>query len=349
VSTQYTIGVGVPYKDAEKVRILLAKSNLLYNDKKPLKKNRLIFFPIKNSELINKLLQDIDYQIRECVFLKRTQTASFGEIIKNEFPDLNFNEITTKFDQLGEIAVLKIDPTKTTFHFRQRIGELILSQFPRINTVLNKSDIIDKTERIFPIEYLAGVKKTQTLHREYGLSIFIDLKHAYFNPRLAEEHNRIASIINKSEKILDLFTGVGPFALHCAHKVRCKVVAVDINPYAIYALKKSIKQNKLLGTVSPIIGDSRYVFRIKKYFNRVIINLPQSSIEYLPYVTTLLENSGIITFYQFIHKSKNPKSDIKKLIAAKMTNVNSYKELSIKIGREVSPSKVQMNVDIQII
>ena len=109
-----------------------------------------------------------------------------------------------------------------------------------------------------------------------------------------------------------------------------------------------MKRNKLLGNIHPIIGDSLNILRLQSYFDRVIINLPQISVNYLPFGVKLLKKSGVLTFYQFVSKSETPEIQIRELISKKLDNVISYKEQYIKEGREVSPSRIQANVDLQI-
>jgi tRNA (guanine37-N1)-methyltransferase len=177
-----------------------------------------------------------------------------------------------------------------------------------------------------------------------------DLRNAFFNPRLAEEHKRVSETVVEREVILDLFTGVGPFALHCTHEKLCTVYAIDINTFAINCLRRSIKKNKLRGKINPIIGDAGKILQKKGYFDRVIINLPEESLNYLEYATTLINNSngGIINLYQFIKKVDSPKEYIRTLITEKLKNNVEIKFLRIQSGREVSPSRIQMNIDLQI-
>ncbi|MFX1515233.1 MAG: class I SAM-dependent methyltransferase family protein [Promethearchaeota archaeon] len=346
-SKQSTLGVGVFPKDAEIVRHRLIKSNLLLHQKKPIKSQNLVIFPITDSTLIPNLLNDINFQILQIEFPSRLERQSIiKESLKKEFPQIQWEDVSLKYDQMGEIALMKLNSI-TSLSVRQRVGELILSSSPKIKTVINKSDIIEGFNRVYPIEHLAGEKILQTWHQEYGLFILVDLR-AYFNPRLAEEHNRVAMSVKPNEKILDLFTGVGSFALHCAKESPCNVVAIDINHHAIHALQKSIKRNKLQGNIYPIIGDSSSILRIRKYFDRIIINLPQVSMNYLSYSVKMLKKGGIITFYQFIPKSETPEKFIRKQISNKLTDVNSYKEQFFKVGREISPSRIQVNIDLQI-
>jgi len=346
-SQQPILGVGVPLKDAEVARLRLIKSNLIYFHKKPIKTQDFVYFPITDPKQIPKLLSDFSFKFQVWEFPSRSEHEPIIETLREEFPNVDWEVISLKFDQLGEIAVLKLDPSCTSLSFRQRVGELILSGTTKLKTVLNKSDVVEGINRVYPVEHLAGKKIWQTWHQEYGVLILVDLR-AYFNPRLAEEHHRVAMSVKPNEKILDLFTGVGSFALHCTKESQCDVAAIDINHHAIQALQRSIKRNKLQGKIHPIIGDSSSILRVRSYFDRIIINLPQVSVNYLPYSAKLLKKGGIITFYQFIPKSETPRKFIRELILKKLANINSYKEQYFKVGREVSPSRIQVNIDLQI-
>ncbi|MFX0174166.1 MAG: class I SAM-dependent methyltransferase family protein [Candidatus Hodarchaeota archaeon] len=342
------MGVGISPNDAEAARLLLIKFDLLDFKKRPIKTKDFVFFPILDQKLIPEVLNDFKFTIQTMNFPQRSIHEPIGKVLLKEFPNLDWGKISLKFDQIGEIAVLKLDPQYTTPLFRKRAGEEIISRFSKLKAILNKNDLVSGTERVYPIEYLAGEKISQTWHREYGVLIFVDIKRAYFNPRLAEEHHRVAMSVESNERILDLFTGVGSFALHCTKVTDCKVVAIDINPYAIFALQKSVKRNKLHGAIYPVIGDSRHILQKHHYFDRVIINLPYISGNFLSYASKLIKKKGILTFYQFFSKTENPKEKFLKLIEEELLNINSYKVLYFKVGREVSPSRIQINVDLQI-
>ncbi|MFX0052509.1 MAG: hypothetical protein ACFE8U_14585, partial [Candidatus Hermodarchaeota archaeon] len=92
----------------------------------------------------------------------------------------------------------------------------------------------------------------------------------------------------------------------------------------------------------------RHILKKQHYFDRVIINLPHFSGNFLSYASKLVKKKGILTFYHFIPKTENPKEKFQKLIEKELLNINSYKELYFKVGREVSPSRIQINVDLQI-
>ena len=70
--------------------------------------------------------------------------------------------------------------------------------------------------------------------------------------------------VPKDMTIVDLFTGVGPFAILIAktHK-NVKIVAIDINPHAIKLLKRNIKVNKVGSKVFPFLGDANQIVKHK--------------------------------------------------------------------------------------
>jgi tRNA (guanine37-N1)-methyltransferase len=283
------------------------------------------------------------------MFPENNLKPSIIDSLKVQFPDEPWDNISIKFDQIGDIGLLRLDPNKTTKAFREQVGTEIINRYPRIVTVVNKFDITNGVNRVFPIELLAGERKFDSWHKEYGVLIKVDLQRAYFNPRLAEEHRRISLDVSHGERILDLFTGVGPFALHCTKHQICTCFAVDINQNAINNLMMSIKRNKLKGSIIPIVGDSSRIIRENRYFDRVIMNLPGNAIQYLNFASKCVKNGGIITFYQFIKKANQPEEILAEMISRKLMDVSDYKILRNQIGREVSPSKIQMNIDIRIL
>jgi len=345
---RWNIGVGVPTEDAESARIRLLKANKLVSGKKPFRKDNLVFFPITDVMNIEKIIKNPDVIIGTYQFISRSKKIPLDELIKDNHPNLVKNNISLKFDQIGELIILKLDPIKTEISSRKYIGELILRHNPKVQTVLNKIDSIEGQKRLYPIEILAGKTQTTTWHHEYGLRIFCDVENAYFNPRLAEEHHRVGKSVFDGDLILDMFTGVGSFALHCAANSFCNIISVDINKYAIESLKRSISKNKLKGIINPIISDSTLFLNKKQSFNRIIINFPQNSWEYISLASKFLKKNGVITFYQFISKDDLSEAGISDILERKLKGLKSYKVIYHRIGREISPSRTQLNVDIQI-
>jgi release factor glutamine methyltransferase len=82
--------------------------------------------------------------------------------------------------------------------------------------------------------------------------------------------------VRKGETILDIGTGCGILGIIAAEKA-FKVVAVDINPYAILCAKENAKLNGVFDKMLLLQGDMFTAIRIEQKFDSIFFNAP-----YLP-------------------------------------------------------------------
>ena len=205
-------------------------------------------------------------------------------------------------DVIGDIAIIDIPPQLKSSE--KIIGEAILQTHRNIKTVLAKASAISGTYRVREYDFIAGEQKTQTIHKEFGCQYHVDVAKAYFSPRLSHEHERVASLVQKGEIVVDLFAGVGPFSILIAKKnPTVKVYAVDLNPEAVELLKVNVRANRVENRVLPILGDARQITssKLKGVGDRVIMNLPETAIEFVDAACQAIKpEGGIIHFYAFV-------------------------------------------------
>ncbi len=223
----------------------------------------------------------------------------FKDLLKESLPNDVLSRIPRSFYVVGDIALLSLDEDIAVRYGRE-IAKAIMQLHPSIKSVYARGPR-KGVERVTPLIHLGGERKTRTLHREYGVVIAVDIERAYFNPALGEEHKRVSDSVPDNSVVLDLFTGVGPFALHIAKKRTSYVIAMDINPYAISLLRESIALNKLKGFVEPIVIDSIALltnegFR-KESVDVAIMNLPLEAHKYVGYALKLVRTRGRIHVY----------------------------------------------------
>jgi tRNA (guanine37-N1)-methyltransferase len=253
------------------------------------------------------------------------------------------------YDLVGDIAVLEL-PEPLTEHAKQ-IGEAFLAIHPNFSTILAKKGAIAGTTRVRGYDLLAGEDKTQTVHIEYGCRIAVDLAVAYFSPRLLEEHQQIAKQVKDQEVILDMFTGVGPFALHIAKARKARVIAVDINEQAIALLQKSMTMNRFRGNIEPVAADVRTYIQenTQRDIDRVIMNHPSAAFDFVPDACHALKEKGVMHYYDFI-SGANPEAEL----SDKITNLVEHagrtvlKISRIRRVRDSAPYEYQMAVDLII-
>ncbi|MCC7572242.1 MAG: class I SAM-dependent methyltransferase family protein [Candidatus Methanofastidiosum sp.] len=317
------IGVRVSRSEAEKHRKTLLDIGVLDINFKIAYDDDFVLLPIK--EEINGY-NTIDYDFLPL----EKRKSSLREILSKKIPDSLLAKLRA-FDAIGNIALIQL--SDDLIPYEKIIGEALLELNPFIKAVFRK-DSIEGEYRVPKLELIAGNNVTETVYREFGVRILLDVSKVYFSPRLSEERKRIASLVKKDEIVLDMFCGVGPFSLMISKKSEPKkIYAIDINEMAIYYLKKNIALNKTYNIV-PIQGDSRS--EIKKIENpdRIIMNLPHSSFEFLSDVLSTYKNATV----HFYAVSENILSVKKKIIEKSTKHEKEIEFLSERVVKSYSPN-----------
>jgi tRNA (guanine37-N1)-methyltransferase len=299
----------VTKKDGEKTLIIASKLGL--SDKSlQIQKDAsadLLFIPItrapdtKELSLLKAEVTMLELQ-KQSFALKARQEKTLSEILQNELPSKLLSSLPRALDVIGDIAIIEV-PSELEGH-KTTLGAAILKTHRNLRTVLAKVGAISGIYRLREFGFIAGEHKTTTLHKEYGCSYYVDVAKAYFSPRLSHEHWRVASLVKSSELVVDLFAGVGPFAIPIAKSNKfARIYAIDINPEAIEYLKKNIRLNKVDNQVFPIVGDAYKVVKdtLQGVADRVIMNLPETANEFIDVACKAVKPSGgIIHFYGFV-------------------------------------------------
>ncbi|HMK54012.1 MAG TPA: class I SAM-dependent methyltransferase family protein [Methanobacteriaceae archaeon] len=334
------IGLKVPKKEANTIRQLLLQKQMLNLDYKIKRSRDYVYFPLTKSP--NKLLDELKVQMVETDFEEvKRNFRSIEEYLQGQIPPEKMEDFKKSFDIIGSVVILEI-PEELNEEKKQ-IGEAAL-KFTRRKAVYRKKSQIRGVTRTRELEHLAGEDSSETIHKEFGSQIMLDVKKVYFSPRLATERKIITDQVNDGELILDMFAGVGPFAVNIARKHDAKVYAVDINPDAMKYLKKNIKLNKVSKRIVPLQGDVKEVLqKMDLKFDRIIMNLPGSACEFLDPAIEHLKPGGVLHYYQFSRDLEDPVNKIKK--AAKPLLVKILDERKVK---STKPGEWHVAVDTQI-
>jgi tRNA (guanine37-N1)-methyltransferase len=178
-------------------------------------------------------------------------------------------------------------------------AQKILDSRPSLHTIVYAKGEVSGEYRTREFEVLAGVPTTRTEVIEYGHRFHVDLAAAYFSARLSSERQRILNQTGRNETVLDMFAGVGPFAITLAAQASC-VVACDLNPQAVELMLENIDQNRTRN-VLPVLADAKRLAGIFPWrFNRIVMNLPLSGTEFLPEAFRLCMVGGMIHFYSLV-------------------------------------------------
>jgi tRNA (guanine37-N1)-methyltransferase len=273
------------------------------------------------------------------------------DFLGDKLPNNLLALVPRAIDFVGDIAIVEIPPELSSY--KKQIGEALLNVHKQTSTVLAKSGAVEGVYRLRDFEVIAGAKKTVTVYREYGCVYHVDVAKAYFSPRLSTEHNRVTSTVKTGETVVDLFAGVGPFAIPIAKKHKnVQVYAIDVNPDAVTLLKRNVAVNRAEKQVVPILGDARQVVKeqLSGKADHVIMNLPETALEFVDVACEALKpEGGILHYYSFEKNSEPLKTATSRLTEAVKKNNRQVKNILLaKTVREVAPYSWQVIVDTEI-
>ncbi|XP_062379363.1 tRNA (guanine(37)-N1)-methyltransferase [Sardina pilchardus] len=274
-------------------------------------------------------------------------------------------DVASGFSRVGHIAHLNLRDHQLPH--QNLIGQVIMDKNPGITCVVNKTNTIDSTYRNFQMDVLAGEKNMVAKVRENGVSYEFDFSQVYWNPRLSTEHERVVSMLKRGDLVMDVFAGVGPFAVPAARR-GCTVLANDLNPESHRWLKHNCQLNKVSSKVTTFNLDGREFIRgpvrerlpgllasdARVHF---VMNLPALALDFLDAFKGLLapesdqETSGksslpMVHCYGF-SKEEDPKKDV---VARASANLGFELEgcCSVHLVRNVAPNKEMMCVSFTL-
>ena len=291
-------------------------------------------------------------QLATNVFTEKNQPAeTLIQALEDKLPPYLLARLPQALDVIGDIAILEI-PQELKAH-EALIGEAILKMHKNLKTVLAKAGAISGTYRVRKYAFIAGEDKNRTVHREFGCQYHVDVAKAYFSPRLSHEHERVASLVQAGETVVDLFAGVGPFSVLIGKRnPKAKVYAVDLNPEAVELLKVNVRVNRVENRVFPILADAREITatKLKGSADHVIMNLPETAIDFVDVACNAIKpQGGVVHFYGFVRAPdsiENLKQRFSEAVGKNGRKVGSF--LYAKSIRETAPFESQIALDAKI-
>ncbi|MDF2426162.1 MAG: class I SAM-dependent methyltransferase family protein [Nitrosopumilus sp.] len=268
--------------------------------------------------------------------------------LENILTENESDELISAFDQIGEIIIVRIPDSLLSK--KEIIGKTLLDEVKIVRSVFYQASAVEGEFRTRSLEILAGEDNTETEYREFGCRFTVDVKNAFFSPRLSTERERIANLIQNGEVMTNMFAGIGMFSITAAKKKKCTVYSLDINPVASKLCEINIGLNKLAGNIISINGDASEIIKeqLVNKSDRTLMVLPERSDEFLESAINTTKDGGIIHYYSHIHADK--KTDAGKLSEEHYLKVTPVKSeiLNSKIVRAVGPRFYQTVVDIKI-
>ena len=291
--------VAVAREAGEAARTALAEAEVLDDDHEIAVDDGTIYIPVTDSDAaidaVAALDGDAEMTARDLPVRQGVRTPA--DILGFE-PSL---------ERIGDIVVIdEDDPDRAV-----AIAEAVIDADLPAQSVLNRASKIKGELRVRDWEVVAvddaaaadsDRSPTETVHREYGHEYLLDLAAVYFSPRLATERHRVVEQIEPGEQVLDMFAGVGPFAIPAASR-EASVVAVDLNETAVDYCRENARRNGVAERVTAIAGDVREVADdYGGWADRLVMNLPHSANEFVETAVALAGEECVIHYYDIQHE-----------------------------------------------
>lgn len=270
------------------------------------------------------------------------------EILKGKISEKQLEKAPLSYDIIGDIAVMNSMPRGLKSKERV-IAKAIMAQHKNVKVVAKKVGPTSGIERIRKVKVILGEKRTETIHVENGCKFKLDINKVYFSPRLGSERLRVIKQVKSGDVVYDLFAGVGVFAIPAA-KIAKKVVAIDINKAACKYLEENARINRV--NVEVWHGDTRKVVTKNKWKNvadKIIMNLPMHSGEFLDIAFKIAKKNAIVYFYFFLPEEELFDGAIKLIEKAAKKAKRKVKIISKRKCGQLAPRIWRVVIDFLVI
>ncbi len=332
-----SLAVAVPKEKAEEVRQKLVATGALRGGVAIAREGDTVYLPVTRAAAV-------EYPESEREFGESFRPIRSYKDVADIPPELK-PLLPTSFDVVGDIAVIKI-PNELGPH-ADKIGEAILRANSAVKVVAADGGVKGDL-RVRDLRVLAGIDRTETIHREHGLSYSVDVARAYFSPRLGTERMQIAEQVQPGEAVVDMFAGVGPYAILIAKRRSPRVVyAFDANPDAFRRLEENVRRNRA-ERVRPLLGDSVALLEEIEPPDRVILDYPQDPMPTYRAALSHVVPNGTIHHYEILEDAA--RSDREESL--RETARSADRGATVVSWREVhgwSPTKKLFAFDVRVV
>jgi tRNA (guanine37-N1)-methyltransferase len=277
--------VRVAREEGEATRQTLAERDLVDERHEIVAEDGTLYIPVTDADAVPEGVAVVDREVPT----RETETMP-ADLLAFE----------PSYERLGETAIVDEDDPERA----RALADAIVESALPVDTVLNRASKIQGETRVREWDLLAG-SDTEAVHREYGHEFALDLAEVYFSPRLATERHRVAEQVDPGEHVVDMFAGVGPFAVPLAAR-GAEVLAVDINGTAVEYLRENATRNGVAGRVTAVHGDVRDVVGdYAGWADRLVMNLPHSADDFLDTAVALAGEEAVLHYYD-IQSDEDP-------------------------------------------
>jgi tRNA wybutosine-synthesizing protein 2 len=278
--------------------------------------------------------------------MRQTPFDRIKKTLSLVLPSGEVSHLPDKWEKVGTIVTIKL-PEDLRRH-QETIGKAYAEELD-CTTVLNDVGGISGAYREPVVEVISGSSLTETIHIENGIRFKIDPQKIMFSSGNMRERQRMATISNHHETVVDLFAGIGYFALPMAvYSKPKKVFACEINPIAYRYLCTNVVLNHVTDIVEPLLGDNRKIAP-NDCADRVILGYLKEPQVFLPIgLKCLRKQSGVLHYHEVVPVESIPEIPLKHIETAAKNYHRSVELLKVNTIKSYAPRIHHVVLDVRI-
>ena len=261
------------------------------------------------------------------------------EALRKKLTKKELDLVPRAFDMVGTIAIFNEFP-KELNKKAKIIAETVMQLNPHIKTIAKKTGKYSGKYRTPKIAIIAGEKTKETIHKENGIRLRVNIETCYFSARTGSERLRVAQQVKNGDKILVMFSGIAPFPCVIAKNSKAQMIyGIEANKQAHKYGLENVKINKLTN-VKLMHGDVKKIIpKIKETFDKILLPLPKTAEDYLDLALKVLKLKGKIYIYMFISEAD--------FLVVKKAYQRRFKKVSLVECGKYSPGVSRICLELQ--
>jgi tRNA wybutosine-synthesizing protein 2 len=190
---------------------------------------------------------------------------------------------------------------------------------------------------------------TETELLEHGTVYRFDASRLLFARGNKTERVRLAREVRPGEQIIDLFAGIGYFAIPLARAdPTVRVTAVEANPLSYRYLAENIERNGVASQVRPVLGDNRTVELTTGAADRILLGYLPSSLPWLGRALELLRPEGGWLHVHLVAGAKGGLLEAESRVRAALASKGAVpSEIAVRKVKSYGPGRIHAVVDVR--
>ncbi|HKN06347.1 MAG TPA: 50S ribosomal protein L11 methyltransferase [Thermoplasmata archaeon] len=220
-----------------------------------------------------------------------------------------------------------------------------------VETVLVKFGPIEGELRIPRVRCVAG-GRTETEVVEHGVRWRFDAARIMFAAGNRTERIRAGRLVRPGEAVVDLFAGIGYFAIPAALLGRAgSVWAVEKNPLSVRYLRENAVLNGVEERVRVVPGDNRTVSLPEGAFDRAFLGYLPSAVPWVPRAVALLRPTGGWLHVHTVAEVRAPLSEAAAAVerSAEAAGARPLEPSRVRVVKPYSPGRNHVVVDARLV